>query len=213
MTSESAAAQGDSTHYLTQNDTLFMYLDEQSSEKIIEHRIQKKQTLYSLARFYGLNEEQLFPYNPTLKNNKLNIGQVVRVPLPNMAIKRFKGQNFKRWKYAPLLFKVQKGDNLYKIAKRVFNMSPDSVVLWNGLQNDIIAPGQTLQVGWVSVEGIPDSLRGLRKVTVDLNTQALGKNLQPKKDARGTGCSILASERQPENRLLLFASDGKNLGQ
>ena len=77
----SFATTGDSTKYLMSKDTLFITLDEKTGEKIFEHRIVKSQTLYSLARFYGMNEEQLFPYNPTLKSNKVGIGQVVRVPI------------------------------------------------------------------------------------------------------------------------------------
>ena len=74
------ASWGDSTKYLTLKDTLFITLDEKSNEKIYQHKIIKGQNLYSLARFYGLNEEELFPYNPTLKSNVVGIGQLIRVP-------------------------------------------------------------------------------------------------------------------------------------
>jgi LysM repeat protein len=161
-------ATGDSTKYLTQKDTLFMTLDENSGEKIFEHKIVKGQNLYSLARFYGMNEEQLFPYNPSMKSNKVAIGQVVRVPLPNSAIKRFKGDNFKRWKYVPLMFVVKPKDNLYKIAKRVFHMPPDSVMAWNGLAGDVIAPGQVLLVGWVSLGGVNDTARSVAAAAIKI---------------------------------------------
>jgi LysM repeat protein len=166
-------ATGDSTKYLTQKDTLFMTLDENSGEKIVEHKIIKGQNLYSLARFYGMNEEQLFPYNPSMKSNKVAIGQVVRVPLPNSAIKRFKGDNFKRWKYVPLMFIVKPKDNLYKIAKRVFHMPPDSVMTWNGLAGDVIAPGQVLLVGWVSIGGVNDTARAVTTVNTALSIKKI----------------------------------------
>lgn len=163
----------DSIKYLTLKDTLFIALDDKSGEKIFEHKIQKGQTLYSLARFYGLNEEELYPYNPNLKSNTVSIGQVIKVPIPNSAIKRFKGDNFKRWKFAPVSFKVKKGDNLYKIAKTLFHMPVDSVVKWNNLPNQTIAPGQVLHVGWISLEGVPDSIRNLRKGAIDLKKKEL----------------------------------------
>lgn len=166
-------ATGDSTKYLTQKDTLFMTLDENSGEKIFEHKFVKGQNLYSLARFYGMNEEQLFPYNPSLKSNKVSIGQVVRVPLPNSAIKRFKGENFKRWKYVPLMFVVKPKDNLYKIAKRVFHMPPDSVMAWNGLSGDVIAPGQVLLVGWVSLGGVNDTARSVTTANTALSIKKI----------------------------------------
>jgi LysM repeat protein len=181
--SYTAFATGDSTKYLTQKDTLFMTLDENSGEKIFEHKIAKGQNLYSLARFYGMNEEQLFPYNPQLKSNKVGIGQIIRVPLPNSAIKRFKGDNFKRWKYAPLMFVVKPKDNLYKIAKRVFHMSPDSVMAWNGLSGNVIAPGQVLLVGWVSLGGVNDTVRtaAIIKPKIDVQKNELGDKFKKQK--------------------------------
>jgi LysM repeat protein len=167
------ATTGDSTKYLTLKDTIFISLDDKSGEKIFEHKIQKGQTLYSLARFYGLNEEELYPYNPNLKSNVVGLGQIIKLPIPNAAIKRFKGDNFKRWKYAPIAFKVKKGDNLYKIAKTLFHMPIDSVVKWNNLPNETIAPGQILHVGWMSLNGVPDSVRNLRKSTIDLKKKEL----------------------------------------
>jgi LysM repeat protein len=185
-----AYATGDSTKYLTQKDTLFMTLDENTGEKIFEHKIVKGQNLYSLARFYGMNEEQLFPYNPNLKSNKVAVGQIVRVPLPNIAIKRFKGDNFKRWKYAPLMFVVKPKDNLYKIAKRVFHMAPDSVMSWNGLSGDVILPGQVLLVGWVSISGVSDTVRtsGIIKPKIDakkIELEAKFKKQKTTVEARG----------------------------
>ena len=175
------ASMGDSTKYLTLKDTLFITLDEKSNEKIYQHKITKGQNLYSLARFYGLNEEELFPYNPNLKSNVVGIGQLIRVPIPNACIKRFKGDNFKRWKFAPIVFKVKKGDNLFKISKTLFHMPIDSVVKWNNLPNQTISPGQLLHVGWINLDGVPDSIRTLRKGTVDLKKKQLEDNFSKQK--------------------------------
>ena len=154
----------DTIKYLTAKDTLFISLDERTGEKIFEHRILAKQNLYRLARFYGLNEEELYPYNPSLKSNVVSVGQVIRIPVPNPAIKRFKGENFKRWKYAPIVIVVKKGDNLFNIAKRMFRMPVDSVMKWNNMPNQTVSVGQRLQVGWLSLDGVPDSIRSMRKV-------------------------------------------------
>jgi LysM repeat protein len=155
---------GDSTKYLTMKDTLFISLDERTGEKVFDHKIAPKQNLYRLARFYGMNEEELFPYNTALKSNVVSIGQIVRIPIPNPAIKRFKGDNFKRWKYAPIVIIVKKGDNLFNIAKRMFRMPVDSVMKWNNMPNQNVVVGMRLQVGWMSLDGVPDSIRSLRKV-------------------------------------------------
>ena len=176
-----SGATGDSTKYLTAKDTLFITLDETTGEKIFEHRIAARQTLYSLARFYGLNEEELYPYNPKLKSNKVGIGQIVRVPIPNAAIKRFKGANFKQWNYAPIMFLVKKGDNLYKISQTLFHMPIDSVVKWNKLPNATIKPGQLLHVGWMSLGGVPDTIRQIRKGSVDVRSKMLSSHFEKQK--------------------------------
>ena len=178
-------ATGDSIKYLTAKDTLFITLNETTGEKIFAHRIAARQTLYSLARFYGLNEEELYPYNPKLKSNKVGIGQIVYVPIPNAAIKRFKGSNFKQSKYAPIIFLVKKGDNLYKIAQTLFRMPIDSVVKWNNLPNRTIQPGQLLHVGWMSLDGVSDSTRhaNVKSNSTDIRSKMLSSHFEKQKKA------------------------------
>lgn len=174
-------ATGDSTKYLTAKDTLFISLDERTGEKIFEHYIAPKQNLYRLARFYGMNEEELFPYNPKLKSNVVSIGQMIRVPIPNPAIRRFKGDNFKRWKYAPIVIVVKKGDNLFNIAKRMFRMPVDSVMKWNNMTTQTVSVGQRLHVGWMSLDGVPDSLRSMRPNMEDIRSRMLADDYKKQK--------------------------------
>ena len=181
LKTSASAGTGDANNYLTAKDTIFITLDESTGEKMFEHRIAAKQTLYSLARFYGLNEEELYPYNPKLTSNKVSIGQIVRVPIPNVAIKRFKGNDFKQSEYAPIMFLVKKGDNLFKIAKTLFHMPVDSVVKWNNLPHKTIQPGQLLHVGWMSLSGVPANLRQLRKGTVDIRSRMLASHFEKQK--------------------------------
>lgn len=184
-------ATGNSSQYLTAKDTLFITLDELTGEKIFEHRIEPKQTLYSLGRFYGLNEEELYPYNQGLKSNIVGIGHIVRVPIPNAAIKRFQGSDFKKWDYAPIMFKVKRGDNLFNIARRMFHMPVDSVMKWNNLSNANIHPGQMLQIGWMSLEGVSDEVRNARRGSLDVRSKMLNAYFEKQKksvEERGAAC-------------------------
>ncbi|MDZ7876314.1 MAG: LysM peptidoglycan-binding domain-containing protein [Saprospiraceae bacterium] len=179
------AQPADTVKYLTAKDTLFISLDERTGEKIFDHYITAKQNLYRLARFYGLNEEELYPYNPTLKSNVVSIGQVIRIPIPNAAIKRFKGDNFKRWKYAPIVIIVKKGDNVFNIAKRMFRMPVDSVMKWNNMPDQTVSVGQRLQVGWMSLDGVPDSIRSVRKVgAAEIRSKMLASSYSKQKKGR-----------------------------
>lgn len=157
---------GDSTRYLTFKDTLLVSVNEWG-EKVIEHRMEKKQTLYGLAKFYGLNAEELYPYNAQINVSTLHPGAIVHIPIPNAGIRRFYGKDFARWKFANLYYVTRKGDTMYKIARTYFRMPVDSLKARNGLQSDVVAPGIRLHVGWISTAGIPDSVRVNRQTGSD----------------------------------------------
>lgn len=149
---------GDSTRYLSHRDSLTLSITA-DGEKIIEHVIIKGQTLFSLAKFYGMNVEELYPYNPELQRTSVPIGTKVRIPIPNRAIVRFKTADFKRWKFASLHYVVQKGDNMFRIAQVHFKMPVDSLMKMNGLSTQSVSPGQKLFVGWLSTSGVSEQDR------------------------------------------------------
>ena len=76
---------GDSTRYLLPEDTIFLQIGKYQ-HKIFEHEIEKGQTLYSLAKFYGLSIDELYLYNPQLLDRVLSPYEKVSIPIPNRAI-------------------------------------------------------------------------------------------------------------------------------
>ncbi|HOY19874.1 MAG TPA: hypothetical protein PLC89_21355, partial [Haliscomenobacter sp.] len=56
-------ATGDSLRYLTPRDTIILSVGANDA-KIFEHKIEKGQTIFSLARFYGLKMDALRYLNP-----------------------------------------------------------------------------------------------------------------------------------------------------
>ena len=155
---------GDSLQYLTVRDTVFLELNG-INEKIFVHTIAPKQTLYSLAKFYGLSVEELYVYNPGLKDRVTNPGLQVSVPIPNRAIKRYYvADKFGGVPHAPVFYRVKKGDSLYGICKRLFKMPMDTVMRRSGLVDANIQPGQLLRVGWMSTAGIPEEDQKLKSI-------------------------------------------------
>lgn len=151
-------ATGDSLHYLTSKDTIFLSVA--WGEKIFEHQIERKQTLFSLAKFYGLGLDELYFYNPELANGKsLTKGQPIRIPIPNRAILRYYPPHFSRLNYVPVYYVVQPGETMYRISKEYFKMPIDTIARRNNIINNQISVGQPLHIGWMSIHGIPDSLR------------------------------------------------------
>jgi LysM repeat protein len=149
---------GDSTRYLTLRDSVTLYFVE-NDVKVFDHVLSRKQTLYSLARFYGIALEELYQFNPGLKSKPTEVGQRIRVPVPNPAIRRYRKGDFKPWKFVPAYYKVRSGDDLKKIADNHFRINLDTLMQRNRLATKQVSTGQLLLIGYVSVEGIPDSLR------------------------------------------------------
>jgi len=169
-------ATGDSLHYLTPKDTIFLYLS--GGEKIFEHTLEKKQTLYSLAKFYGLGLDELYFYNPEISGSRgAELGHPIRIPIPNRAILRYYPPEYSPWDYVPVYYVVQQGETLYRICKEYFKMPIDTIMQRNYLPHTHISIGQSLHIGWMSVQGIPDSLRMHGGILGGLNSE-LGRIYQ-----------------------------------
>ena len=155
-------ATGDSLKFLTAKDTIFLSMNGYQ-EKIFTHVLEKGQTLYSLARFYGLKLEEVYAYNPRLKKEGYKPGDGVIIPIPNRAILRYKNSSYRVWNYVPVFYEVKKGDTFYGISKRYFKMPIDTILQRNSLPPDWgLSKGQKLHIGWMSRHGIPDSIRQIR---------------------------------------------------
>lgn len=158
VASSSIAFTGDSLHYLTLKDTIFLQANS-FQEKIFIHEFEESQTLYSLAKFYGLTVDELLSYNIGLTERNVCVGSKINVPIPNIAILRYKDKQFKPREYIPVFYVVRKGDTIFRIAKILFRMEVEELMVRNGLETQVISVGQLLHVGWMNIKGIPESYR------------------------------------------------------
>lgn len=149
-------ATGDSTRYLLPHDTLFLEIH--YGQMVTTHTVEQGQTLFSLAKFYGLTTEEIKYYNPGM-GDRLSILQDVQIPVPTKAIMRVKPDTFYRWAYAPLFYRIRPGDTLYGLSKRFFKMPMDTVRQRLDHFDGTLRTGQLYFVGWISTSGIPRALR------------------------------------------------------
>lgn len=152
------AISGDSLNYLTPQDTVFLMTNDYG-DKYLMHQMQPKQTLYSLAKFYGLSIEELYYYNQGLKDSPIKIGQFIRVPIPNRAIRRYRGEGFSPLEYIPIFYRVKRGDTMYRIAKTFFRMPVEELMARNHLSTTELKSEQLLHVGWMNINGIQEDAR------------------------------------------------------
>ncbi len=142
-------ATGDSTRYLTPRDTVYLSINA-GGEKIFEHKLVKGQTVFSLAKFYGLNLDMLKYYNPGLNVDNVPLGKKIKVPIPNRSIIRYRQKGFNPRQYAPVFYRVKAGDNLYRLGKVYFRMPEDTIKARAKLKDGALQPGQLVHIGWIS---------------------------------------------------------------
>lgn len=94
---------------------------------IIDYVVQKGDTLYGIARQYGISVSQIMDLNQ-LKNTNIIVGDILKIPLQNTST-----------------YEVKKGDTLYRISK-LFGVSVSELKLFNNLKSDQLVIGQILKV-------------------------------------------------------------------
>lgn len=93
---------------------------------VIEYVVKSGDSLYSIAKKYGVTARELQEYN-NLPSTLLSIGQVLLIPSTESYITYY----------------VQSGDNLYNIA-RDYNTTVDEIKRLNGLTSNLLSIGQVL---------------------------------------------------------------------
>jgi LysM repeat protein len=140
-------------------DTIIVNLDE-TYGKFMNHLVEKKQTLFSLANAYGIDLYDVYDYNPFLKTRILTANDIIRIPLANDHIITDESQLLPNKKYHPVYYIIKPKDNLYRISKVYFNMSFDDLMTRNKLTSHTILVGQRLMIGWFDPtkkeDGVPD---------------------------------------------------------
>ncbi len=171
---------GDSIHYLTPKDTVFLQIDD-FGNKIFVHKMEKGQTLYSLAQFYGLKIYNLVAFNSQIEpENGYNPGTPINIPIPDSSILKVCEYGYPKAGYVPVLYVVKHGDNFYRIAKHYFNIPLDTLQKWNGLEKTMMFTGMKLHVGYMSLDGIPDSLQAANASPIGSLMQALQREFEHK---------------------------------
>lgn len=104
----------------------------------IMHKVEAKETLYSLARKYNVKVNEVMEANPT-KGPSLNLGDTMMIPTFKKAgITNNQIKNSKVHKVAP-------GETLYRISK-IYNIEVGDLKSFNGLKTNELEPGQILQL-------------------------------------------------------------------
>jgi len=107
-----------------------------NGKQFIIHQIDKKETLYSISRRYGVPITAILEINPSADGG-LAAGQILKVPYVA------KGTKAKAQSGGDRVHKVAPKETLYSISK-LYDVTVDDIKAWNSLSDNTISTGQSL---------------------------------------------------------------------
>jgi LysM repeat protein len=133
------------------------------------YTVQRGDTIYGIARRLGLSAKKIMELNDMDKSSKLYVGQTIRIPTNAHQKSAHEPSAVKKDEvskgHATVKYTVEQGDSLSKIAK-MHSMKVAELRELNNLSNDLIRPGQQLDV-YKPKNPITKGAAGEKKYTLD----------------------------------------------
>ncbi len=124
--------------------------------KFLIHNLRKGQTLYSIAKYYGLEVADIYYHNPKLKTN-VPLYFPIKIPVTDKEIYWYKSKKrYTSWRAVEVVYIVKPKDTFYKIAKANLKMPIDSLKAMNCIDTNTLEIGQKLVVGFIDIDGLPE---------------------------------------------------------
>ena len=101
----------------------------EENKNIITYTVQKGDNLYQIGNKYNISTDKIKELN-NLTGNLLSIGQILKIPISNEEY---------------IIYTVQKGDNLYQIAK-LYNTTTNEIKSLNNITDNLLSIGQKLKI-------------------------------------------------------------------
>ncbi|MCI8569250.1 MAG: LysM peptidoglycan-binding domain-containing protein [Bacilli bacterium] len=118
----------------------------EESGNVLIYVVKAGDSLYSIAKKYGVTVDSLIKLN-NLTSNNLSIGQYLKIAFKENNIipigSSCYGEGYNEPTY--VTYVVKRGDSLYNIAKK-YNVSVDSIKKLNNLTNNNLSIGQILKI-------------------------------------------------------------------
>ena len=153
-------------------------------QSFVIHIIQKKETLYSISRLYGLKPEDLYKANPGLTSN-ISIGQSIRIPKKKIST------DF-------VYYQTRKKISLKKVAK-LYRVDLNLLIHNNPSVGKKVIPGQVVRIP-VGAQALV-----LAKAQKETVANATGKIEKAKEEAGTSANAFGRCQARPHNRTFKIA--------
>ena len=121
-----------------------------NGKKYFLHKVEKKQTLYSISKLYSVDLEAIYNLNPELKSG-VKAEQEIIIPIADKKLNNIKSENVNLSPEAIdtikfITHKAGKSETLYSICKK-FNIKEEEIIELNPLLKIGLKEGQLLILG------------------------------------------------------------------
>ncbi len=121
-----------------------------NGKKYYLHKVEKKQTLYSISKLYSVDLEAIYNLNPELKSG-VKAEQEIIIPILDIKLNNIKSENANLYHEAIdtikfITHKASKSETLFSICKK-FNISEEVIIELNPLLRTGLKEGQLLILG------------------------------------------------------------------
>lgn len=122
------------------------------------HEVKPGETLFSISAKYGVTVEELMQWN-NLSSTSLKAGQllILKRGIKSLGTDSLSGASENEIEKSVKYHIVLKGETLYSISK-IYNISVDSISIWNQLKNNAIYVGQELLVSKGNAKRVSKSI-------------------------------------------------------
>lgn len=141
-----ASAQVDTIAAAIPADSIGM--EKKNGMSFILHKVEAKETLYSLSRRYNIPIYQIIEHNPPSEFG-LDVGQIIKVPYIE------KERTVKQQpKEGEKIHVIQPKETIYSLSRK-YDVSIRDIKKWNNMESNLLEVGQKLIVGKASAKADP----------------------------------------------------------
>lgn len=120
-------------------------------ELYLVHKVQPKETWYSLGRLYNISPKEIAPFNGTDMNKGLSVGQAIKVPLVKANFSQDKNKAADET-LVPVYYLVKEGEWMFRVSTNHNKVAIEKLEDWNNLNRNQVKAGLNLVVGYLKVK-------------------------------------------------------------